>query len=226
MGHTWIILVVFVLIWILNNFLRGNEDERKARGGGGGGRSSQGRTGKASAEIDRFLEEVNRRRRQNVERRQSAPAPQPAPVATQSTRPAPGSLRSSPRRPKVGSQSTRKAEELVEAVLVAEAAPATEPSPYDSPAYAEPPAPSQPSSSPKVEDREQSKTLVHLLSLMKSPEGLRNAVLLREVLGEPACRRHGRRSSLQDFIGSLRLMPPSPGSRNTASMKSAVNLLL
>jgi hypothetical protein len=195
MGHTWIILVVFVLIWILNNFLRGNEDERKARGGAGAGRSPQGRSGKASAEIDRFLEEVNRRRRQNVERRQSSPAPQPTPVVTpQPTRPTrSSSVRTTPRRPTVGSQGMRKAEELVEAVLVAEAAPAAEPSPYDSPAYAESSAPSPPSSGPKVEDREQSKTLVHLLSLMKSPEGLRNAVLLREVLGEPACRRHGLR---------------------------------
>jgi hypothetical protein len=195
MQHSWILLVVFVLIWVLNTFLRGNEEERKAgrnRAGGAGGRS-----GKASAEIDRFLEEVNRRRRQNMERRQSPPSPQPqpAPVATPAARGNRGSgTRTAPGRSSIGTQRGRRTEERVaaaEVVLTAEPAPDAH--------VAEDAYRIEPVAAPVVtpaqisDDREPSKALAHLQSLLRSPEGIRNAVLLREILGEPSCRRHGLR---------------------------------
>ena len=125
MQHSWILLVVFVLIWVLNTFLRGNEEERKAGGNRAGG--AGGRSGKASAEIDRFLEEVNRRRRQNVERRQAPPSPQPAPVAAPVARGNRGSgTRTPPGRSSIGTQRGRRTDERVAAadvVLTAEPAP-------------------------------------------------------------------------------------------------------
>ena len=125
MQHSWILLVVFVLIWVLNTFLRGNEEERKAGGNRAGG--AGGRSGKASAEIDRFLEEVNRRRRQNVERRQAPPSPQPAPVAAPVARGNRGSgTRTPPGRSSIGTQRGRRTDERVaaaEVVLTAEPAP-------------------------------------------------------------------------------------------------------
>ncbi|TMQ35797.1 MAG: hypothetical protein E6K70_00295 [Planctomycetota bacterium] len=193
MQHSWILLVVFVLIWVLNTFLRGNEEERKAGGNRAGG--AGGRSGKASAEIDRFLEEVNRRRRQNVERRQAPPSPQPAPVAAPVARGNRGSgTRTPPGRSSIGTQRGRRTEERVAAadvVLTAEPAPDAH--------VAEDAYRIEPVAAPAVtpaqisDDREPSKALAHLQSLLRSPEGIRNAVLLRVILGEPSCRRHGLR---------------------------------
>src|SRR5205823_2797874 len=75
-------VVVLVLIWVITHLLRGNDEERnlnrsrRAGGEGQSGRSSR----RPPSEIDRFLDEVNRRRRQATERRSTEPPREKAPL--------------------------------------------------------------------------------------------------------------------------------------------------
>src|SRR5207244_12770963 len=121
----WLVPVIILLIWIINHFLRGNEDDRPARRARTAERQGEGRPARRStSEIDRFLDEVNRRRRQQAERRQQPASPQePAtatPTTTRGTQSA-GQTRSQPGRAVVSSRVIRSpGERARERVLQAE----------------------------------------------------------------------------------------------------------
>src|SRR5947209_20373481 len=96
----WIVIIFFVLIWIVNNFLGSAQEERERASNrrrlGGEGQTPSSGTRRPKTEIEQFLEEVNRRRRQK-EMRQAPPAEEQSamrtPVATRPVRQPPSEVR-------------------------------------------------------------------------------------------------------------------------------------
>lgn len=136
----------------------------------------------ATSDMERFLEEINRRRREavrppaaKVERRPptAAPAPRPKPVA----RPA------------------RKEPEVVEVVVVEEPVKRTGLKQPAVPAAARPEAVA-PRAQATIQVRsgggDASPLLRELRALLRSPNTVRSAIMLHEVLGTPLCRRGPR----------------------------------
>ncbi len=69
MHWEWVLPVIFLIVWIVSSLIQGNERERarnnRSKSLPGGERQPGERTTRRPpSDIDRFLEEVNRRRRQ------------------------------------------------------------------------------------------------------------------------------------------------------------------
>jgi hypothetical protein len=171
----WIVPLIVFFLWIINGLLRGSDEERRQASGRAPGRTEPGRPPrKQPTDIERFVEEVNRRRRENVERRPGTPiAAKPAPARPR--------LQQHPiqARPIPTVQPIRQREserqKAAEVILVAEpAVPTVRPMPVI----------------PVAE--EQPQNLALLMNMLQTPEGLLSSVVLREVFGPPLCLR-GRR---------------------------------
>jgi hypothetical protein len=178
----WLIPVIILLIWIINHVLRGNEEARPANRPEGEARAPR----RPATEIDRFLDEVNRRRRQAAERGQapaSRPTPAPAKVATRQPPRPPAVRPASTPRVKRPLHERVKEPPTVEAVVI-EALAAAPPLP-ETPAFPPPPPPGAagPALPPVVNQ---------LSALLETPDSLRTAIMLREILGPPRCRRNGQ----------------------------------
>jgi hypothetical protein len=200
----WLIAALFLLGWFVNNILRGNEEERAAnrnRRLQGGDRPVGGRTTRRTAsDIDRFLDEVNRRRRQASERPPEPGKEKPSVATAGSAAAVAARARLQPRSPTGRSgavQPARPATQpigqrfpkteppaVVEVVEEGPALPA-----FTSQGYATPSAPPQILSS--VAPTPLSPALTQLVPLLSSPETLTAAIMLREILDKPRCRRYG-----------------------------------
>ncbi len=190
----WLVPVIILLIWIINYVLRGNEETRSTIQSreAGSSRQTEGRTTRRSpTEIDRFLDEVNRRRRQAAERGQAPRSRQPtaAPAAKPAARP-PRTPSGRPAvTPRVGRTTPGRAAEpmpVVEAVVVEALSAAAKAPPPSPTAFPPPPASDAGSSSaPTAMDQ--------LSVLLGTPDSLRTAIMLHEILGPPRCQRHGLR---------------------------------
>jgi hypothetical protein len=211
-GVVWTIILISVAMWFLSNLFRGGEDERaQGRPGQDPRRNPGGRGKTAGADIDRFLEEINRRRKEAAERQGVKPPEALSPATARPRRPRPQRPEPSPRsaqipmalpvaraerRPEV----RRTLEEPVLAVAVEEVVkPASERKPARTalPAarvqavavVAEPVLPASLTAIATVSMKAQSPALTQLMSLLRTPQTLRTAVLLHEILGPPRCRR-------------------------------------
>jgi hypothetical protein len=197
----WLVLVVFALIWILNAFLRSNQEERNTPQRRADGRGPDRSGSRQKSEIEQFLEEVNRRRRQKMEGpppRVEQPAPMPTPLATRAPRQASGQ-RAESRRQKPATRTRSIPERQPERPLLAEAVVVV-----DSP---ERPAlgqaalgqlgPAQDTAAQLVAQATEVKPapFENLSALLKSPEGLRAAFIMQVVLGAPRCHRPRSSSS-------------------------------
>lgn len=189
MGIDWFMLIIPAIaigIWAFRNVMeRSNEANRTLPPPG---RPAGQRPRSATAEIDRFLEEVNRRRqlqqqRQTQSRRteepvtveavEVAPPPRARPVSSRQRPLAPAAMRRPRIQPEIVAAPAQPA--------LAEAAPALPTLTPDAvPAEA---APSRPVA----------QHLLQLRQLMRTRAGLRTAFILNEVLGSPRCRRPYRR---------------------------------
>src|SRR5438128_2262324 len=104
MHWEWVVPVIFLIVWIISSLIQGTERERtrtnRPRSLPGGERPPGERTlRRPPSDIDRFLEEVNRRRRQAAERS--------APPASRERPPIPAaSLAPAPSRPRVAQRPT------------------------------------------------------------------------------------------------------------------------
>ena len=195
-----LVLVVFAVIWILNQFLRSAQEERTAnRRRTPSGQSEGQGSRRQKTEIEQFLEEVNRRRREKTESQQppqsEASVPMPTPLATRSTRPA-GSARPDARRQRSQVKAARTTPErearavLTEAVLVAE--PRARPSVGQATlgqltSIQDRPAP--PVLLTTMAPEIKAAPLAELTAVLQSTEGMRAAMILQEVLGPPRCQR-------------------------------------
>lgn len=158
-------LVIPAVMFILSTLFRGEQGKKAPVAGPRGARPRP-----RPSDIDRFLEEINRRRRAAAglpPRPEPPPAP-PVRVPQPVDRPA----RAAPVRPK-----PVRREAPVEVVAVEPAA-----------VPAEVPVPPPPSM--RVAAPAPSAALAHLLPMLRTPHVARIAVLLHEVFGPPVCRRH------------------------------------
>jgi FtsZ-interacting cell division protein ZipA len=204
----WLLPIIVLFVWIVSSFMRntendksGNRSQRTARGE----RPTRERgTQRSATDIDRFLEEVNRRRRQAAERPPSRPEPAKAPVPVRpqpasSTRPKPGSQRPAPQaRPSSGRpvptaqpvkpvpQTTAQRIAAADAVAILEVLPAASAAPAPSAAEAFPATGQQ-----RGVDAASNATAFpgQLITLLQGPQSLATAVILKEIFGQPRCRR-------------------------------------
>ncbi|SRR5579885_1692520 len=161
--ESFIVPVIVVAVWIIATLLRGAE---QAKGGGQPGGRRQGK----ATDLDRFLREVQRRR-QAAERPEERAERRSPPVRTQPSMPPPESI-----------PVALPVEEVAAAVAVPTA-------PVLAVVEAAPPLPPPDMSARGLPPRPESQALAGLRKLMRSREGLRQAMILREVLGPPLARR-------------------------------------
>jgi hypothetical protein len=200
----WLVIVVFVLIWILNSFLRSGEEQKNAnRRRNAGGRPDSG--SRRKTEIEEFLEEVNRRRRQKTD--QATPAAEEAapsmrtPLATRTTRPA-TPVRPEQRRQKPAVRPSRTVSQReIEQPVIAEAVVVMEEPPLSTVGQTKlgqlrsvPERPAAAVQLTTMAPEIKAAPLAELTALLKSTEGMRAAMILQEVLGPPRCKRQGHRS--------------------------------
>jgi hypothetical protein len=172
----WVIPVVALAIWILSQLARGAEARK--------GPMAQGRRGKTTADdIDRFLEEINRRRQQQQRQQTEEEIPVAQPVRVeppQRPRPAPPPPR--PRPSAIPPPPVRRKPVVAEVIPVAEAVVEVLPV---SPAELPPEVPAaMRSPAAKLPPR-----VTQVRGLLSSSDGIRAAILLTEILGPPRCRR-------------------------------------
>jgi hypothetical protein len=201
----WLILLIPVAVSILSLLFRPTKEEPRrgprmrphVQEGGETPRTAR----RSVSEIDQFLEEINRRRREAAERRRGSEPVVPVPVPEVKPVPPPPRLRplpppvSKPRRTEKPRQVTpvRVRERIPEAerVVIAETA---------APTFPEVPGPVVPAPIPAPQPfanimlrRPPSRALLQILPLLNSPQSLRSAILLREILDGPVARRSHRR---------------------------------
>jgi hypothetical protein len=183
MGNWEWILPVLLGIWFLINLIRKADEERRSREKAAAGDRPAPRPRRPPPEdIDRFLEEVNRRRRQSTERRPGTEGPRPV-VAVPAPAP-PVRPRPSPRPQPTRQPPPRQPAPAVAEVVVA--VPAEIPV-IPAPQWAPPPGPGTPQ--PAAGEGKAKAAPVSLGMLLRAPQNLRNAILLREILDPPLCRR-------------------------------------
>lgn len=182
MEWTWLIPIIAFAVWVINN-LQQRQREAAKQAAGGGARPAGQRPRPGNSEIDRFLEEINRRRQQQqMEQRQEPPrAQQPPPVR----RPSPGRQ---PDRPRLVETKRRRrvpdptpAEVLAVEPIVPEVLPAT---PFEERLAVNDPQFTSRKSTPAH--------FTQLRKLLATAEGRRTAFLLHEILGPPKSKRQGR----------------------------------
>jgi len=196
-----IILGVFavpVAVWILSSLLRAAEEERPRVGPGGRGPNPP-RPRRPASDIESFLEEVNRRRREGTERqRAGVPVERPLPPPVRPRAPVPRA-EPVPRQPPPSAVPVLRparvpvpTAEPVDVVVVAESVrPAPgRPGPAPAPVHAAPVG--RPFTPTMGTARRVAPSLAQLMPLLRSPQGLRTAVLLQEIFGPPLCQRQGR----------------------------------
>ena len=179
MGGEWVgilALAVGFVIWLISNLARGNEPPRRPGAPPAAGEPTRQRP--STTEIDRFLEEINRRRQQQQQRKPAQveytePAPRPRveerPVPVPRPRPAPAPK---PQRPtRTTYQPPVQAIPTVLPVVTA-----VEPLTPPKPVRVIPPAPVSPQ-------------LKLARDLIASGQGLRTAIILNEVFGPPKSKR-------------------------------------
>lgn len=199
----WIIPAIVVAVWILSNiFGKGEEPQRPRPGARRPGQAPP----RPENEIERFLQEINRRR-QAAEAQQRDPSqPMPEPRPTPETRPtpearpvpqqvrrpapAPPAPKRRPQRP-VPTPAQRPRRLVDEPILTVE--------PVVAPRRSEvvpvvavsevAVAPAAASLLGQAQPVAQSASLAQFNALLRSSQGLKTAILLQEVLGQPRCRR-------------------------------------
>jgi hypothetical protein len=190
-----LIPVILVFVYILNHLLRNKEEDQPAKRTRPGTGSGAGR--RPTSEIDRFLEEVNRRRRQAEERRGTASAVEVSPAipTVVPARPArqPRSARPAAAAPPVRTATRRAATPVrvpaardIPLAIEVEAAAAV------SRARAEVVA-VEAEQAIVVPGPDTVKSQPALFSPLDNPQNLRDALIWREVLSAPRCRKYGLR---------------------------------
>jgi hypothetical protein len=179
MFHLEWLLPILLAFWILVNLIRKTEEERRSRERGTQDAErppAPSRPRRANTDIDRFLEEVNRRRQAGERKPRARPETRPGTPRIPVPVPPPRLEAPPPIRPPV-----LQAVEAVLAIPVAQPVeapkrPAVVPARETKAAAA--PRPAGPSAV--------------ILDLLRSKESLRAALILREILSPPLCRRGAR----------------------------------
>jgi hypothetical protein len=175
-----VIPIIGVAVWIISTLLRNAEDAKQVKPDGG-------KRPEKVTDLDRFLREV--KRRQESEREEKRPRrvrrEEDEEDRVERRQSQPRAIRRMPSE-----------EEDIPTVLPVEAVPLAEPvslvpvmRTVEAPPLPVMPADTSPASLPA---RPESRALVGLRELLCSREGIRKALILREVLGPPLARRSAR----------------------------------
>jgi hypothetical protein len=224
MGFESLLLIVVVVeaVWILSSLFRGSDDNRKGIQRRALPRDGEPATARQRPEsnVDRFLEEINRRRREAAERQAGTARPDTPPVSRPV--PAPASLEA-PQRRRPGSAPVIVATRPAPAVVVARQPQAEAfrekprsqevplevelDKPASPPTLAAPPLPvpargpsavtslppvKRVTSSTQTHSRREAPLLNQLLPLLRDRKNLPAALALNEILGPPLSRRSRR----------------------------------
>jgi hypothetical protein len=208
LGFPLIIIVIFLVVWIISNVIRAQQDAAQAAARRTAGNRASGnrsapvaRVEKTStSDIDRFLQEIDRLRRK--EGQQKAPVQESPPAAAP-----PREKRQQTRPPQ-----PKRAQPKPKPTIERKALPSLPPPPSMAPEPAEPPrtglqnatpvelkypevqsygrtaTPARPSR-PAQAATPMSDSLALLQTLFRTKQGTAAAVLLHEILGRPKCRR-------------------------------------
>lgn len=209
----WIIPLIAFIVWLISNVAKGAEQQAPRAGGMG---QAPPRPRPASAEIDKFLEEINRRRQQQQQQRQRPamedepkplPPPRPRPAPRVEERPAPPPPRPKPARPKPAMPRPRPIETARPApLLMPEVAPAPA-----APLFAEEGQPPPTAPRPTAVGAPGANVLpTEFHKLLGSKQGIRLAFLAQEVLGPPVSRRRGGRAGILRSPVPLPARPTPP----------------
>ena len=174
MGHFCYVIVIAAVIWLITAALRRAKAKEKAVA------SNEGRPPRrrpSSTDIDRFLEEVKRRQSEQRRRQAEPQEVEPVVVIAPSPRPKPPPVRRPPQR-----------RNYAEPVLVAEAVPVAMPVTASRRVSETPAIPA-----PEIAIANRPVHIEELLRLLHSPQGLRAAFLLNEILGPPQSKRGRKR---------------------------------
>ncbi len=190
------IVILAAAVLFLSNIFRGDKEAQNSKRTGPANRARP-----PEGDVDRFLEEINRRRREANERRAAKsdlPAQPPPPLRRPEPRRPEPPRRSLPSEsrparvpqapvPKVQTPSVlKKAPPVVLPVSPVVAAPVVV-------AEVKPPPLSPAPAAAKVTSRAPSPAVARLLPLLHSRQTLRAAILLQEILGPPLAHRRKRR---------------------------------
>jgi hypothetical protein len=197
-------LVIAVVVMIFSNIFKGTEDDKRRRTG-----QSSERRPRAPADVDRILEEINRRQREAAARRQAGTVPRPptaAPRVASPPRPIPTVIRvpTPPRQAPVVRRPTaaevirgpgrdqpatarRVTRVEMPADLLIPQAELVEDKPRRTRAAAGA-LPAEDASAPLARTRPPTAALVQLRQILQSGQALRTAVMLQEIFGPPLCR--------------------------------------
>jgi hypothetical protein len=195
MGIDWFVLIIPAIaigIWAFRNVIeRSNEANRNLPPPG---RPAAQRPRSATAEIDRFLEEVNRRRQMQQQRQtQTRRTQEPVTLEAVEVMPAPSAPRARPvaARPRPAAQPPVRRPVVQPEIVIAAVAqpPSMDATPTSSTSARFETAPIA-----AVVTRPLSPHLQQLRKLLVTAAGLRNAFILNELLGTPRCRRPHRRA--------------------------------
>lgn len=177
----WIVPVIALAVWILLQMRAPDAPPQPPRQ-----RPPEGdRPRQPSGDVGRFLEEIERLRRQSAPERR-----EPSPPLTESAgpaafeRPSPP-LPPPPPRPRVEMPKVKKPRPIPVKIVaptatlpILDVLPADPPRPQAAPTVAAPQKP-----------RRVAPATAPLISLLQTPGSLQTAILLQEVLGPPRCRR-------------------------------------
>lgn len=203
MGNSaWIIVLIAVVVWIVIHLVRGQQSETTedqpddlSRG------ESPGRTRQPPREVNRFLEEINRRRRE-AERPRVSPAArreetQPSPRRVQPARPEqlPRPVAAAmPVARRLPSESARSIPAVLEVIEEAPARLARAPGRVPEAAVVSPVLSVETLSaieqkSPAAVLKKKAPAFTSIAPFLCAPQSLRTLVVLQEVFGPPRCRR-------------------------------------
>jgi hypothetical protein len=189
MHWEWVVPVIALVLWILNNLIRSADDKRARNAQRGAELENEQPAEQPKSDVDQFLEEINRmRRRTEPPRRQEPPEvlraeepprpsapPRPVYVPTVVETPRPERPRPRPaQRPRTQVARPvvpKPGAEILDVIPVA--------------------APVAPHKAPTVSApaRQPSPAVIQLRSMLRSPGTIQAAIILQEVLGPPRCRR-------------------------------------
>jgi hypothetical protein len=181
MENIWLIPVIAVVVWVIAAVARAAKAKEQQAQRAEPMAQQPPRRRPTSTEIDRFLEEVKRRQMEQRRRRE-----QPA-EAVLEAEPVVIAHTLQPEPPPVRRQPSRKRHaEPIRPVAVVEAIPVALPAEPASSVVAQPIAP------PVIESKiskAQAAQMAELRKMLRSPEGLRTALLAQIILSPPASRR-------------------------------------
>jgi len=187
MHWEWVVPVIALVLWILNNLIRSADDKRARNAQRGAELENEQPAEQPKSDVDQFLEEINRMRRRTepprrqeppeVVRAEPRPSAPPLPVYVPTVVETPRPQRPRPRpaqRPRTQVArpvAPKPGAEILDVIPVA--------------------APVAPHKAPTVSapTRQPSPAVVQLRSMLRSPGTIQAAIVLQEVLGPPRCRR-------------------------------------